>query len=263
MALQSSTTRPSITTFNILLLLVAITIHNDMILAHTYLTNPPAYNNHPQHAVCTNPPCKPTCPTLSNSTTPVPTSTWTRGQWVNITWTRNNHHGGLVRLSLVPVHTHTNETIHARLAIFHACWETGMHRCAREEDCGRDRTGRAMASLLVVPDIFPDGAYVFAMAWYGGVERGTARPEERSCARVDVRGGKSGRSYPVQISAGADGRCFTAARDVGECEAGCVRAPFLAVPGGMGWRRQITRVEVEDVIRRGSEMGALGLRGGL
>ena len=98
-----------------------------------------------------------------------PAAVWRRGQSVDIVYHKNNHRGGLYRRSLVPVQHMFDRGWHCRGAFEWGCWSQGSFKCGRSQLCGEDQFGISYKSRMKVPLVFPDGDYVFAQVWYGGV----------------------------------------------------------------------------------------------
>lgn len=140
--------------------------------------------------------------------------TFRRGQRTPVEYLRNNHKGGFLRLSLVPVHQKMSHAVHARNAFRWSCWSHGRIGCGRGE-CGTDKTRSRYRQFVTIPDVFPDGEYVLGMAWYGGsFEQG----DYYSCARVRVQGGAPLRSrYTATLENARNGKCESTANKLGVC----------------------------------------------
>lgn len=140
--------------------------------------------------------CPPYFPDSANNTPSSPEATWSRGQRVNVTWARNNHHGGFISFMLVPMDsslsTLMDTALHDSLAFNHGCWEQGNFICAPGHFCGSSTSGRAFSRIVNVPSVYPDGIYIFSIVWYGGLhfERKYGHfPDYRSCAFIRIQGG--------------------------------------------------------------------------
>lgn len=213
-----------------------------IIAAHSFLTKPMPYDQRTKEtADCRGHNCINACPELtldSRISEKSPSETWRRGQIVTITWARNNHNGGFAGFSLVPIAHRHNSSVHELLTISHACWETGMHRCTPREDCGTDRSKKAYGTTIKVPQVFPDGLYVFRYVWYGGLHYKRKRgffPDFKSCTFVRVRGGRfSNHAYTPRFAPGRgqrihNGRCETSSKAIGECpNLGCFKNKMKA-----------------------------------
>lgn len=222
--------------------------------AHSFMTQPPAYNKVFQTRSCKGSECTNACPNVLRdesdmaNTASRPAAEWRRGEEVMIRWAKNNHRAGMVRVSLVPADSMMSRDWHARLSLFHGCWESGEYRCSGAL-CGSDSDHEGFQRKVLVPDVFPDGLYVAAVVWYGGLhfsrERGQF-PDYFSCAFVRVKGGNplAGSYQPVwapgdtgphdAVKMTGDpakgGMCQTAADRVGECpKTGCTGPSFWAV----------------------------------
>lgn len=112
---------------------------------------------------------------------------------MKVCYGRNNHHGGLARLSLVPIAVMNNRTWHKRLTLSHNCFNTGRTYC-KSGDCGTDRSKIILCHEVQIPRVFPDGDYVLGHVWYGGLhfkrEHGHFQ-DYNSCAFVRISGGES------------------------------------------------------------------------
>lgn len=86
--------------------------------------------------------------------------------------------GGFYRRSLVPVRHMFNAKIHRKTAFQFGCWEDGRTKCkgSGRNMCGTDDERYIYQNAMVVPTNIPDGKYVFAMVWYGGLKYTRKRP---------------------------------------------------------------------------------------
>lgn len=173
------------------------------VVGHYNLKHPAPYNDFQCSPASKNDPiCGPGCPTILSSgiqkahnTPATPSAVWRRGQNVTIEWHRNNHEGGFYRRSLVPVDNMFDISWHARTAFGWGCWSQGTFLCGglpASGSCGTDLRGLAYSNNMTVPAVFPDGDYVFAMVWYGGIDlpkRVTFFPDYYTCAFVRIEGG--------------------------------------------------------------------------
>lgn len=140
--------------------------------------------------------------------------TFRRGQRTPIEYLRNNHKGGFLRLSLVPVHQKMSHAAHARNAFRWSCWSHGRIGCGRG-DCGTDRTRSRYRQHITIPDVFPDGDYMLGYAWYGGSFQ---QGDYYSCAHVRVQGGAPLRaSYTATLEHARGGKCESTANRLGVC----------------------------------------------
>jgi hypothetical protein len=112
-----------------------------------------------------------------------PAATYTRGQVVNVKYTRNNHApGGFNRLTLVPVDKMMDKAAHAKGAFHYSCWGAGV-TVASQAQIAKDGNGYNVAGVdgeqhslppafystdATIPDVIPDGDYIFGWAWFGG-----------------------------------------------------------------------------------------------
>lgn len=205
--------------------------------AHFNLQDPKPYN-----AIDCNPPeCPGPCPSVwragrgraSNSPN-APAATWRRGQRVVVRWHRNNHQGGFVRRALVPISHMRNRRWHARTAFEWGCFSSGRHRCKRQRGrCGSDKRKFAYSATVKVPLVYPDGDYVFAQAWFGGLHWTRKRAyfaNYYTCAFVRIRGGpQRPRFFPRWAPASGWGKCVTTSDRLGECDGiRCKRNPVVA-----------------------------------
>lgn len=217
-----------------------------------------------------SPRCTWACPLfrpLSSVSPNHPAAVWKRGERISAVWTKNNHHGGFVRLSLVPLSAIHDPRAHSRLTLLHTCWESGEHHCRPGQDCGTDKSGEAFQKFLRIPSVFPDGLYVFGYVWYGGLNftrKFGQFPDYHSCSIVRIEGGDDLKgTYAPYFDAGlgrriVNGMCQSSATRVGECiDGGCDRrGSFYAVPALFSNGRAPSPFTQEDVIRiaKGSEI---------
>ncbi|OSX69554.1 hypothetical protein BU14_1399s0002, partial [Porphyra umbilicalis] len=136
--------------------------------------------------------------------------TYRRGQWFPFDYYRNNHSGGFMRLSLVPMKHRFSHKAHDRNAFLWTCWDVGLRDCPRRtpHDCGTDRKGKRYRQWVRMPNVFPDGDYMLGYAWYGG---GWRQGDYWSCARIRIRGGKLDKWHQpaFKTSGSRGGRCYS------------------------------------------------------
>lgn len=213
---------------------------------HNWLIQPPPYNRVFKTRTCEGRQCTDACPSkhsrgMANSQER-PAATWERGQSVLVKWAKNNHHGGMIRVSLVPVDKMWDRAWHKKMTIMHSCWEIGEYNCPSGEDCGTDKSREAFSRTVIIPSVFPDGDYVFGYVWYGGLHFKRDRghfPDYYSCSHIRIRGGTQLEgSYQPFFEPGdnsrriVNGQCETSADEIGPCEhTGCpTTKSFYAIP---------------------------------
>lgn len=218
-------------TFKHLLLLSTLVLIFTSAHAHSLLMNPHPYGNGCKGCAACPPYIRWTASRMDSSWRNA--TNWRRGETVNIQWEKNNHNGGFVRLSLVPLSQMFNRSAHSYLAFYFTCWEHGAYIC-KSSICGSDLEGRAFSRSIIVPPVIPDGDYVLGFLWFGGLHwrRDIGRfSDYTSCARVRVEGGMPITEkyvpyfYPGQGGESKRyGRCLTSASAPGECTHGCTHA---------------------------------------
>jgi len=228
----------------------------DLVQTHSWQSEPPAYNEVFRTRSCRGSECTQACPSIfargMKNSRERPARTWKRGQSVSIKWVRNNHRGGLVRMSLVPADQMMSKPWHKKLAIWYGCWESGAHRCSGAM-CGTDTDGTAFGRRMVIPSTFPDGDYVAAVVWYGGIEFMRERgqfPDYHSCSFVRIRGGTPVTSSFQPFWEAGDtgefnhgGECRSAADEVGVCpKTGCRNAASWTVAKSFKGGRRPARI---------------------
>ncbi|KAI0559558.1 lysophospholipase [Gracilaria domingensis] len=154
-----------------------------------------------------------------------PTVIFQRGGYHKVVWSRNNHEGGFVRWTLVPLNKKDSKDWHSKMAFHYNCWNVGRFNCNDfdfHRDCNYDRQNEAYAKMLYIPPVFPDGDYVLGWTWYGGGVGFGHFGDYYDCAYVRVSGGEQVRdSYVPEFSAGGgseyeDG-CEATVDDLGIC----------------------------------------------
>lgn len=122
-----------------------------------------------------------------------PSATWERGSLQTIHYSKNNHQGGFVRLTMVPVDEMQRKDVHDIMAFYFGCWSSDQgYSCNDKEyhrDCGFDLDNLAWKMDVVVPTVYPDGVYVLGWTWYGGGEGFGSFGDYYDCAFVRIRGG--------------------------------------------------------------------------
>lgn len=198
--------------------------------SHSFMVFPNAYNRVFKTKSCSGSECTQACPNFlsrgQNNFISSPAANYSRGETVVVKWAKNNHRGGLVRVALVPVHKLMSRTWHNRLSLWYGCWESGEFTCSGDE-CGSDTDREAFKRTFTIPSVFPDGDYVLAVLWMGGLHYSRTRgmfPDYFSCSFVRVRGGDTlGGSYQPFWKPGDTGKfqngdlCQSAADAPGDC----------------------------------------------
>lgn len=233
---------------NWLLLVFLLLVSVNICAAHYNLKYPFPYNR----VSCKGPEswCQKACPPIwksgsakARNSPDNPSATWSRGQEVTIEWHKNNHEGGFYRRSLVPVKHMFSTEWHIKTAFDFGCWSQGTFQCGKSKECGTDKRGRAYRNKMIVPTVVPDGDYVFAMVWYGGLDykRSIAKYSDyTACAYIRIKGGNFEESYKPVFQPGIKkpkgvpaGTCQTTSSFVLECGGGpCEnKKPYSAKPG--------------------------------
>lgn len=185
---------------------------------------------------CNKPDCQGPCPPIwktgrakARNSPSNPSATWQRGQNVQIEWNRNNHEGGYYRRSLVPVKYMNSFDWHKKTAFEWGCWNQNRYFCGFKKECGTDKKGMGYRNTMTVPKTFPDGDYVFAMLWYGGLHwrRNKAHfSDYHSCAFVRIKGGELVSKHTPTFVRGTNhrkvkaGTCASTSSFIGECGGG-------------------------------------------
>lgn len=228
---MSSSSSPSARALGILLLLLLL----NPSAAHYNIKDPMPYNR----IECNLPRCRGPCPPIwrggnaaARNSPSNPSRTWHRGQTVTIEWNRNNHEGGYYRRSLVPVKYMNDASWHKRTAFEWGCFNQNKYHCGRHKSCGTDKHGDAYRNHMRVPNVFPDGDYVFSMAWFGGLHWRRDRAEfsdYHTCAFVRIRGGAFHASHTPTFTPGRilsrrptinrppPGKCAATSTFLGQC----------------------------------------------
>lgn len=198
--------------------------------AHTNFVWPTPYN----WVDCNPPECPTPCPPIwttgnakARNWPSNPSVTWRRGSYQKVEWHRNNHEGGYFRRSLVPVDHMFDFKWHKKTAFEWGCFTQGRYKCGYNSRCGSDKNGYAYSSNVRVPEVYPDGVYVFAQAWFGGLHWRRKRAffsDYYSCAYVRIQGGPLIRTYKPTFWAGKHHRasvpkntCGSTSADLNDC----------------------------------------------
>lgn len=88
-------------------------------------------------------------------------TTFRRGQQTEIVWTRNNHQGGFIRLSLVPADQRMDKTAHDKNAFWFGCFTMGERSCNSRATCGTDGKNRALGATVEIPKCLPGKSFYF------------------------------------------------------------------------------------------------------
>ena len=164
--------------------------------------------------------------------------------------------------SLVPVQQMFNDRWHQITAFQWGCFAQGRFKCRYKlgptsdrlrflRACGTDDKGNAFSSVMRVPEVFPDGDYVFSQVWYGGVNvlksgKKIMFPDFKTCAFVRIRGGlRLKAAYRPQFNAGVPGKPDTPR---GICRS---FASYVSECGGLSCKKNKIRWDVPAEFRLG------------
>lgn len=229
--------------------LLAATLLLQCATGHFNLRRPAPYNRM-ECSPFTLPRCKPPCPAVmrfggylhAQNSPESPAATWRRGETVAIEWHRNNRDGGFYRRSLVPVAHMHDPYWHAVDAFEWGCWSQGVFVC-RGARCGTDKRKFAHRNHMLVPPVFPNGDYVFAMVWFGGLHYQHQKalfPDYYTCSFVRIHGGSLWETFLPRFVPGfhrfrfsPPGTCASTSAFVDECggQACFANAVRRGVPG--------------------------------
>lgn len=199
---------------------------------------------------CNVPDCRGPCPPIwktgggaARNSPSRPSRVWRRDTHVTIEWHRNNHEGGFYRRSLVPVKHMNDYKWHEKTAFEWGCFTQNRYYCGKKSACGTDKEHFAYRNSMRVPSVFPDGDYVFAMVWFGGIHWRRNRgffSDYWTCAFVRIEGGALKEAHTPTFNAGKNhranvpkGKCAATSNWVGQCGGyPCKRNPVWASEPG-------------------------------
>jgi hypothetical protein len=159
--------------------------------AHTWMLSPePRYADtcipiYDSNTCCADAP-------TDTSTLPV----YERGQHVNSEWGRNNHIGGFIRYSILPIGSDTSgfDSIHATFQ--YACFSSdcvGYDGSIYSWDGSYDMNAVKCSTTIIIPVWLEDGAYTIQWRWHSGGDsydiRNLGLVDFTSCHDFVVRGG--------------------------------------------------------------------------
>lgn len=187
-------------------LLLAMIAHIGVLIGgHSFLLKPAGDFRSFNKAECRlgGPPDTPkgTCPGPC-----IPTSSWQynshhrpvvyrRGEFVTVEWAKNNHRGGFIRLSMVPIKDRMSHAAHSRMAFRYACFASDPVPCSYNH-CGTDEERLMYRTTVQIPTVYPDGLYVLGWAWFGGaVRKSSFFGDYWSCSEVLITGGPRTDTY--------------------------------------------------------------------
>ncbi len=128
-----------------------------------------------------------------------PVVTTKRGGIVATQWERNNHKGGFMRYSIVPMKDSATQGIFDKKEnIFH--YECAEKKCTapkKGEMEDPDKNPSSCTGSIVIPDWVQDGIYTIQTSWYGtgnSYEGQYGQHAFQHCFDVDVQGGTTGQA---------------------------------------------------------------------
>lgn len=234
--------------------------------SHSWLSLPLTYNIQFLDT-CSGKECLRACPVVLtsgvNNSISDPAAQYKRGQSTSIRYVKNNHFGGLMRLSIVPVSAMFSRDAHSSLAFYYTCWDSHEVDCKDTYvDCGTDYFKRAFETTVTIPTCFPNGDYVMGYVWYGGLNpRGPSGNlgDYFHCSHIKIAGGPLSKDCEAVYDNGGTGdsvrgtECRTHIDEPGYCrdDRKCRgRRPFFATP--KAFENGVPRFSQEDVRRTGS-----------
>lgn len=151
-----------------------------------------------------------------------PAATYERGQTFRFHYTKNNHEGGFMRLSIVPLDEKDRKDVHDLMAFYYGCWSSNRYNCDDKQyhtHCGFDRDNLSYFVDVRIPPIYPDGVYVLGFTWYGGGEGFGSFGDYYDCSYIRIRGGPMEDTYQAEFRPGPrfeDG-CQASVNELGVC----------------------------------------------
>lgn len=151
----------------------------------------------------------------------IPVTTYKRGEKFTAVWAMNNHAGGFVRFTLVPIKDRMNKKVHDKFAFHYTCYKKELHKCPYFGTSNDDYCGTAeylYRTNLTVPKVYPNGEYILGWSWYGGVEQKKAYYGDYwSCARIKINGGPFEDSFAPEFSPENGKGCNSPVNELGVC----------------------------------------------
>ena len=147
-----------------------------------------------------------------------------RGQDIEITWPRNNHAGGFIRIAFAPLNQSDRHTAFNQRVWFWTCHEMTC-KSSSADPTGGDSDGGAPGNCrtsIKAPPQLADGKWTMQWAWVGGSFQ---LGDYYSCVDYEVQGGEPVSNEPMRpVFQGGDvhfpheNKCmFFNANDVGIC----------------------------------------------
>ncbi|KXN71933.1 hypothetical protein CONCODRAFT_78096 [Conidiobolus coronatus NRRL 28638] len=118
-----------------------------------------------------------------------------RGQKFDITWLRQNHPGGFVRLAIVPFDQSDDSTAFDKNVVKYVCYETNCKESSQDPMLGYlNGPGTDPCTTdVTIPDWLPDGKVTLQWTWFGGgvlyANNNASFGQYVSCADLTVSGG--------------------------------------------------------------------------
>jgi hypothetical protein len=152
-----------------------------LVAGHSYLASPLSRSNQLQsNRGELVGPCDAPNPTANKATV-------ARGSNFPVTWPRNNHPGGIIRLAWAPIVNgqSPSEAAFDQGAVKYVCHE---QPCNQQNQCDANITPGCVpcATTVTVPAWLPDGPATFQWVWYGG---GFGLSPYYSCVDFNIQGG--------------------------------------------------------------------------
>ncbi|KAK9710232.1 hypothetical protein K7432_008555 [Basidiobolus ranarum] len=124
-----------------------------------------------------------------------------RGEDINITWARNNHPGGFVRLAFAPTKKSGSTSEFEKNIHKYSCYEAGVG-CHGQGKSNLDKLGnrgKGCNTAIKIPKWLDDGEWTLQWSWYGSMQ---GHGDFYSCSDIIVKGGSKGSKQPAAFEGG-------------------------------------------------------------
>ncbi|KAI9298469.1 hypothetical protein K502DRAFT_346052 [Neoconidiobolus thromboides FSU 785] len=127
-----------------------------------------------------------------------------RGEKLTVSWLRQNHPGGFVRLAIVPMANSDDLTAFDNNIVKYVCYETNCKESSHDPMLG-DLNGPGSTQCttdLIIPNNLPDGPITLQWTWFGGgvlyADKEAAFANYVSCSDMLLQGGQPYSYAPVK-----------------------------------------------------------------
>ncbi|KAK9768923.1 hypothetical protein K7432_000050 [Basidiobolus ranarum] len=125
-----------------------------------------------------------------------------RGQELSVSWARNNHPGGFVRLAFAKTSKSGSSSEFDKNVHKYSCYEAGPGCRGQSDKNNNDKLGGSTKNCntaIYIPKWLEDGEWTLQWSWYGSMQ---GHGDFYSCSDIVIKGGPKGASQGAAFEGG-------------------------------------------------------------